>query len=123
MTVHRIKAARRRPRARQAAVTVIEVLVAIAIVGILVALLLPAVVMAREAARRTTCASNLRQVAFAATMHTDVHADRFPGQPDDGRAVLAKGGDGQNYYDILRPFGAEPSIWLCPSRSEEHTSE
>jgi hypothetical protein len=105
----------RRLRARPPAVTLIEVVVVIAIVGILVALLLPAVLMARESARRTACASNLRQVAFAATMHADVHADRFPGQPDDGRAVLAKGGDGQNYYDILRDFGATPSIWLCPS--------
>src|SRR5262245_45661718 len=119
MTANRSQAAKPIPRRAPAAVTLIEVLVAIAIVGILIALLLPAVLMARESARRTACASNLRQIAFAATMHVDVHADRFPGQPDDGRAVLATGGDGQNYYDILRPVGAEPAIWLCPSTLNE----
>lgn len=53
--------------------SVLEVLIAIGIVGILVSLLLPAVQSTREASRRTQCLNNLRQIALALHTHDDVY--------------------------------------------------
>lgn len=70
--------------------TLVELLVVIAIIGILVALLLPAVQAAREAARRTQCLNQIRQVVLATHMFTDTKG-HFPSAADEyGYSHLAQ---------------------------------
>ena len=79
------------PRRGRHGFTLVELLVVIAIIGVLVALLLPAVQSAREAARRAQCGNNLKQIGVAAQHYYSVHQSfpvgaawgALPGQPQD----------------------------------------
>lgn len=127
---------------RREAFTLVELLVVIAVIGILVALLLPAVQAAREAARRMSCQNNLKQLGLALHNYEGTHRVFPPstitdggaaGQPWSGQAMLLPYLEGDTTYTLIDfssgyhqppnttnfpPLGVAPlrvPVLLCPS--------
>jgi prepilin-type processing-associated H-X9-DG protein len=93
----------------------VELLVVVAIIGTLVALLLPAVQAARAAARRTQCVNNMRQVGLAIHQYADAHSGRFPLQAYHNTVVSAKSEEEKSWIATLAPYTESvDAIRLCP---------
>ncbi|MFO0944922.1 MAG: DUF1559 domain-containing protein [Planctomycetota bacterium] len=90
--------------------TLIELLVVIAIIGVLVALLLPAIQQAREAARRSQCQSNLKQIGVAINTFESSHR-HFPASLRTGITPANPSGFRQGWMIFLLPFLERQDIY------------
>jgi prepilin-type N-terminal cleavage/methylation domain-containing protein len=92
--------------------TLVELLVVIAIIGILVALLLPAIQAAREAARRTECSNNLKQMGIALQNYHDTYGVFPPGGISCGNCNFTYGNPHWTTWTIaILPFMEEESLY------------
>jgi len=116
---------------KQRGFTLVELLVVIAIIGILVGILLPAVQMVRESARRTQCLNNLRQLGLAVQNYEGAHQQIPPARPADGFLTwpvllmpFLEADNLHQQFDLQAQYSAQdPSVvaqgmqvMICPSR-------
>ena len=100
------------------AFTLVELLVVIAIIGILIALLLPAVQSAREAARRVQCSSNLKQIGLALVNCQSTYgfmpqaAGYFPGKDDGGRGSSEPPAYNSSIQYFLLPYLEQEALYF-----------
>lgn len=99
--------------AAQGGFTLVELLVVIAIIGILVALLLPAIQAAREAARRTQCQNNLKNIALACLNYESSNKKLPPGSAlavDPDRTKIRSQVSGLGWMVLILPYVEEATV-------------
>jgi len=91
--------------------------VVITVIGILLALLIPALAQAREVARRAICASNLRQIAVAETTYAADHDNAFILKDGQNPDIVAEDNDPEStdHRRFLLEYGGDARIYYCPT--------
>ena len=110
------------PRVTHAqAFTLIELLVVIAIIAILAAILFPVFGQAKEAAKKTSCLSNMKQIGVSMQIYLNDSDDMYPG----GLQTITdprNAGDNRIPIDLqLQPYVKNDNIWTCPSDDSRDT--
>jgi len=95
--------------------TLIELLVVIAIIAILAAILFPVFAKAREAARATSCRSNLRQISTATLMYVQDYDEAMPNQAWFNGCNEWNG----SWAWQVQPYVKSLGLWVCPDRPTE----
>jgi len=120
------------------AFTLIELLVVIAIIGILAAMLLPALNKAREKGYAAKCISNMHQWSLALNMYNDDWSDYYPYDGDEASPVMAVA-NSNAWFNVLPPYINQraladqynagifstvrnPNIWVCQSGTNKNPS-
>ncbi len=103
-----------------AAFTLIELLIAIFIIGVLITLVAPQIQGVRERAQSAKCANNLRQIGVAVISYATDHDNRFPAvesMPGDEVYDSSVGGGEppKPIYETLSPYGVTKAVLQCPN--------
>lgn len=100
---------------RRAAFTLIELLIVIAIISILAAILFPVFSRARENARRTSCASNMKQISLGLMQYMQDYDEMYPRHIQDATVPSAN----RVYWNaFIQPYVKSTQIFNCPNRTE-----
>lgn len=96
--------------------TIVELLIVVAIIATLAAVVLPVVTYARELGRRTTCQTNLRQIAAAMQQYTQDYDGLYPQETfacktDNVTTLLS-------WRDVLLPYTKSRELFQCPTQSQ-----